>query len=90
MSVFFNYINAYWKYYIALEKQFMETSRYVEFDYVNNGKAYSMEYMKLFQAVCSEIDIVGKELARYAPYLISQIIKRESMNGGFRLFRSTQ
>ncbi len=53
----------YWKYYISLENQFMETGRYVELDYVNNGKTYSMEYLKLFQAVCSEIDVVGKALA---------------------------
>ena len=54
----------YWKYYISLEKQFIETERYVEFDYDYNGKTYSMEFMKLFQAVCSEIDVVGKKLAQ--------------------------
>ena len=53
----------YWKYYLSLENQFLDTERYVEFDYVNNGKAYSIEYLKLFQAVCSEIDVVGKALA---------------------------
>ena len=52
-----------WKYYISLEKQFLDTERYVEFDYINNGKAYSVEYLKLFQAVCSEVDVVGKVLA---------------------------
>lgn len=55
--------DVYWKYYIALENQFIDTSKYVEFDYVNNGKTYSIEYLKLFQAVCSEIDVVGKALA---------------------------
>lgn len=53
----------YWKYYISLEEQFVETGRYVEFDYINNGRTYSMEYLKLFQAVCSEIDVVGKAVA---------------------------
>lgn len=53
----------YWKYYISLEEQFVDTRRFVEFDYINNGKTYSMEYLKLFQAVCSEIDVVGKVLA---------------------------
>lgn len=53
----------YWKYYISLEKQFIETRRFVEFDYINNGKAYSIEFLKLFQAVCSEIDVIGKTLA---------------------------
>lgn len=55
--------DTYWKYYISLENQFLDTERYVEFDYVNNGKAYSIEYLKLFQAVCSETDVVGKALA---------------------------
>lgn len=55
--------DVYWKYYISLEEQFLETTRYVEFDYINNGNTYSMEYLKLFQAVCSEIDVVGKALA---------------------------
>lgn len=55
--------DVYWDYYIALEDQFMETSRFVAFDYINNGRTYSMEYLKLFQAVCSEIDVLGKSLA---------------------------
>ena len=56
--------DVYWKYFISLEQQFLETGRYVEFDIVNNGKTYSIEYLKLFQAVCSEIDVVGKVLAK--------------------------
>ena len=28
-------------------------------------KTYSSNYLMLFQAVCSEIDVVGKELAAY-------------------------
>ncbi len=56
--------DTYWKYYLSLEEQFLATGRYVEFDYINNGKTYSVEYLKLFQAVCSEIDVVGKVLAK--------------------------
>lgn len=56
--------DTYWKYYISLEEQFLSTSRYVEFDYINNGGVFSIEYLKLFQAVCSEIDVVGKKLAK--------------------------
>lgn len=55
--------DTYWKYYISLENQFLDTERYVEFDYINNGKAYSIEYLKLFQAVCGEVDVIGKVLA---------------------------
>ena len=56
--------DTYWKYYISLEDEFLLTGRYVEFDYINNGKTYSMEYLKLFQAICSEVDVVGKILAK--------------------------
>lgn len=57
-------LNLYWKYYISLENQFLETRKYVELDFVNNGRTYSMEYLKLYQAVCSEIDVTGKALAK--------------------------
>lgn len=36
--------------------------RYVEFS-ADNNKTYSIGYLKLYQAICSEIDVVGKEIA---------------------------
>lgn len=60
--------DVYWKYYISLENQLMESAHYVELDYLNNGKTYSMEYLQLFQAVCSEIDVIGKVLASCSDY----------------------
>lgn len=65
MTAFQDCVEKYWKYYRALENRFLETERYVEFDLNYNGKAYSMEYMMLFQAICSEIDVVGKEYAKF-------------------------
>ncbi len=59
-----NVIDVYWKYYISLEDQFLKTQSYVEFDLKNNGHTYSMEFMKIYLAVCSEIDVVGKYLAK--------------------------
>ncbi len=53
---------SFWSYYLELEQQFIETKRYVEFSSCNN-KTYSIEYLKLYQAICSEIDVVGKEIA---------------------------
>lgn len=53
---------SYWNYFLELEDQFLATKRYVAFD-AANFKAYSLEYLKLLEAVCSEIDIVGKEIA---------------------------
>lgn len=56
------FIKNFWFYYLELERQFIETKRYVEFSSDNN-KTYSVEYLKLYQAICSEIDTVGKEIA---------------------------
>lgn len=57
-----DFILNYWKYFLELEEQLLETKKYLEFDSANN-KAYSLEYLKLYQSVCSEIDVLGKELA---------------------------
>lgn len=56
------FIRSYWNYYLNLDMQMMSTCRYVEFDSVNFS-TYSIEFLKLYQAVCSEIDVVGKYLA---------------------------
>lgn len=56
------FLKSYWEYFLELEEQFIETRRFVAFD-SNNYDAYSIEYLKLYQAVCSEIDVVGKEIA---------------------------
>ncbi|MBR5091715.1 MAG: hypothetical protein IK093_20015 [Ruminiclostridium sp.] len=55
---------SYWNYYIELEERIRETHRYIEYD-ESNFKTYSSYYLMLFQAVCSEIDVVGKEIAAY-------------------------
>ena len=57
-----NFIKSYWEYFIELESQLIETRRFLAFD-DTNAKAFSIEYLKLYQAVCSEIDVVGKEIA---------------------------
>ena len=57
-----SYCKHYWSYFCQLEEQLLETRKYVEFD-SKCDNAYSMEYFKLYQAVCSEIDVIGKELA---------------------------
>lgn len=53
---------SYWEYYLDLEDQLLSTRRFVAFD-EKNKKTFSVEYLKLYQAVCSEIDVVGKEIA---------------------------
>lgn len=45
-----------------MEHEFAETSRYVSFE-KSNTTTFSREFLKLLQAICSEIDVVGKEIA---------------------------
>lgn len=58
------FVKSYWNYYIELEQQVWETRRYVEFSKKNN-RTFSMEYLKLLQAICSEIDVTAKVIATY-------------------------
>lgn len=54
-------IKSYWNYYLELEEQFLNTRRYVNFE-ENNFKTYSNEFIKLLQGICSEIDVIAKEI----------------------------
>ena len=56
------FVRSYWDYYLELEEQFSQTKKYIAFD-IYNKDAYSVEFLKLLQAVCSEIDVVAKEIA---------------------------
>ena len=61
-NIFSLFEKSYWQYFLELEEQFLSTKRYVAFDKAN-FKTFSTEYLKLLEAVCSEIDVVGKEIA---------------------------
>lgn len=58
-------LHDYWRYYIELEKQVCRTRRYVSFESANYS-TYSVEYIQLLQAICSEIDVVGKIIAQFS------------------------
>lgn len=61
-NIFSFFEKSYWQYFLELEDQFLVTRRYVAFEKANFG-TFSTEYLKLLEAVCSEIDVVGKEIA---------------------------
>lgn len=63
-TYFENFVRSYWDYYLELEERMEATKKYVEYD-EDNFKTYSSTYLMLMQAVCSEIDVVGKEIAGY-------------------------
>ena len=56
------FVKSYWNYYLELEEQLLQTKRFVDFD-TSNYKTFSIEYLKLLQAACSEIDVVAKIMA---------------------------
>lgn len=58
------FVKSYWNYYLELEEQLSSTKRFVDFD-KSNSKTFSIEYLKLLQATCSEIDVVAKIIAEY-------------------------
>lgn len=57
------YVKNYWNYYLELEKQLNETSKFVEIA-KDNYNTYSLEYLKLYLAICSEVDVLGKTIVQ--------------------------
>ena len=58
------FIIMYWSYFQDLEIQMLEIKPFVAFD-SKNYKTYSNEFLNIIQLSCSEIDMVGKEIASY-------------------------
>ena len=52
------YVKNYQNYYLKLEKQLNETSKFVEIA-KDNYNTCSLEYLKLYLAICSEVDVLG-------------------------------
>lgn len=50
----------YWSYYLNLESDFITTQRYVTIN-EDNFNTFSLEYVKQYQAICSEIDVLCKQ-----------------------------
>lgn len=73
-----DFLRHHWDYYIVLENDFSEIERYVAFDlgdnylYTNsvspsnlaNSLCFSNEFIKQFQAICSEIDVLMKSICQ--------------------------
>ncbi len=53
------FIQRYWKYYLMLEDNFLDVEQYLTIDEINYG-AFSNEYIKQYQAICSEIDVISR------------------------------
>ena len=53
----------YWKQYLLLEKDFLETEEYVAID-KSNYKTFSRRYTYLFLNICSEVDSIAEEYCK--------------------------
>jgi hypothetical protein len=53
------FINAYWKYYLLLENEVINTDNYVQIDECNYG-TFSLEYFKVMQSLFAEIETMFK------------------------------
>lgn len=64
LSEISKFVSSYWNYYLELEEAFKQTQKYVALDR-HNDCTYSVEYLRQIQAVCSEIDVVAKDVAEH-------------------------
>lgn len=76
------FVKSYWNYYLKLEEQFIATKKFVEFD-ASNFATYSIEYLKLLQATCSEIDVVAKIVAEWFEPSFKSIDNKNIQKWGF-------
>lgn len=54
----------FWLYYLNLEERFINTTKYVEVA-KDNYSTYSIEYTSLLLSICSEIDVISKEICGF-------------------------
>lgn len=71
------FCKCHWEYYLVLEKDFLEMERYVAFDLgdnclysgnlvtdTGNSECFSNEFIKQYQAICSEVDVILKSICK--------------------------
>ena len=54
------FMNFSWSQYLVLEADLMNVMRYITFE-KSNMKTYSVEFIKQYQAICSEVDVQCKQ-----------------------------
>lgn len=63
----------HWNYFLAIEKDLENLSRYIEFD-ESNLKTYSIELTHILFSASSEVDVVMKQLCCLF-YLVKRIVQ---------------
>ena len=54
----------YWRYFLSLEEEFINIETVIPIDDINN-KTFSVNYMKIYFSICSEIDVLLKSFIEY-------------------------
>ena len=65
VSKFETVFHSYWEYFLELEVEVASAKRFVAFEKDNFG-TYSSEFLRVYQATCSEVEVVAKALAQTA------------------------
>jgi hypothetical protein len=58
------FINNFWNYYLILERNFVDSLRYVELS-SNNYDAYSIDFVSQLQGIGSEVDVLMKVVSGF-------------------------
>lgn len=53
------FLTNYWRYYLNIENSVIDLEKYITFD-ERNYSCFSIEFIKIIQVVCSEIDVIAK------------------------------
>ena len=61
----------YWEYFLAIEDDLLQTSRYVEFT-ESNFHVHSIEFARLLLISGSEVDVIAKELCKLLSSSLAQ------------------
>jgi len=59
-----DFVTNYWNYFLSLEDDFINIETIIPIDDINNY-TFSINYMKIYLALCSEIDVIFKEFIEY-------------------------
>jgi hypothetical protein len=59
-----DFVTNYWEYFLLLEDEFIGIEKIIPIDDTNNN-TFSTNYMKIYFALCSEIDVLFKEFIEY-------------------------
>jgi len=59
-----DFVTNYWNYFLSLEDEFINIETIIPVDDTNNN-TFSINYMKIYFALCSEIDVIFKEFIEY-------------------------